>query len=78
MTTYKSFATVTLTRGRTVRVWRTEVKLEKEYDNRDVTGAIIMDSQADWKTLAEKLMKLQRVVKVEIVENDGHGVCIEK
>lgn len=73
-----SITRIPLTKGRVVTVKRSEVAKANEYDTKDIAGAVVMDSQAPWKVLTDKLLSLKGVVAVEIVEADGCGICVEK
>ena len=73
-----SITRIPLSKGRVVTVKRSETARANEYDTRDISGAVVVDSQAPWKVLSDKLLSLKGVVAVEIVEGDGRGICVEK
>ena len=72
----ESIVVMHLTKSRVVRVWRRETGLLKEYDNRDIKGVCIMNSEMPANKLAEMISGLSRVVDVEVVDIGGDGVRI--
>lgn len=74
-----SVTKISLTRSRTVTVWRKETGVLKEYEHKDVIGTVIMQTGLTPAKLAEHLVtNVPRVVKAEVLDSDGTGVLIEK
>lgn len=76
--TVSSIATMTLSGGRRVTVWRSETGFQKDYDTGDLFGSAVMNSTLPAAKLAEQLMKLDKVVAVEVIDGSGHGVRAQK
>lgn len=76
---FSSVTQLTLTGGRTVKVWRAETGLLKEYEHKDVIGHAIMSSALPMNKLAETIFtNLKNVTAVEVIDGTGNGVRIEK
>lgn len=76
--THISMAVIPLSGNRRVTIWRSEPTLKKHYDNGDIFGCTIMNSQIPASQLADQLMKLERVSAVEVLDGNGHGVRLQK
>lgn len=76
--TFTSIAVVPLSGGRRVTICRSETSPKNIYDNGDLFGWTILNSEMTAIQLAQQLAKMERVCSVEVIENDGHGVRVQK
>lgn len=76
--TVQSIFTCTLTGGRTVKVWRSETGIRKEYDTHSISGRIVMLTGCRMHDLAKQIMELPGVHAVEVVDGTGSGILLQK
>jgi len=68
----------------TVRVWRNEIEVKEEYDNRDLEKHCVLlmngpGMKGRYKSeMARTLMRFEGVITVEVVDSKGRGILLYK